>query len=75
MKCILCAGTGWVCEWHLSKPWEGPGACGCGGAGTNCTCNPEGQVDDSDWLYLASVDPEKQAAITATNEALKKAVK
>jgi hypothetical protein len=40
MKCILCADTGWVCENHPRRPWEGPHGCDCGGAGMPCpVCN------------------------------------
>jgi hypothetical protein len=31
MKCIFCADTGWVCENHPRRPWEGPHGCDCGG--------------------------------------------
>jgi hypothetical protein len=27
MKCIFCADTGWVCENHPRRPWEGPHGC------------------------------------------------
>lgn len=38
--CPTCAGTGWVCEDHPFRPWEGPHACGCGAAGAPCpVCN------------------------------------
>lgn len=44
--CRNCAGTEWVCEDHLDRPWEGntdhPDACKCGGAGAPCgVCNLE----------------------------------
>jgi hypothetical protein len=40
LTCIFCADTGWVCENHARRPWEGPYACDCGGAGMPCpTCN------------------------------------
>ncbi|QOZ69132.1 hypothetical protein WN72_24535 [Bradyrhizobium arachidis] len=40
MKCTTCADTGWVCENHPDRPWEGPQACSCGGAGAPCpACN------------------------------------
>jgi hypothetical protein len=40
MNCIFCADTGWVCENHPRRPWEGPHACDCGGAGMPCPeCN------------------------------------
>ncbi|MEH2589815.1 hypothetical protein [Bradyrhizobium sp. AZCC 1721] len=40
MKCLLCEGSGWVCENHPDQPWEGEHACGCGRAGAPCpTCN------------------------------------
>jgi hypothetical protein len=40
MKCTHCHDTGWVCENHADRPWEGPHACTCGGAGMPCPiCN------------------------------------
>jgi hypothetical protein len=40
IQCIFCADTGWVCENHPRRPWEGPYGCNCGGAGMPCpTCN------------------------------------
>jgi hypothetical protein len=40
-KCERCDSTGWVCENHHDKPWDGsPRDCGCGGAGEPCPqCN------------------------------------
>jgi hypothetical protein len=41
MTCGLCENTGWVCENHPGKPWDGDHACGCGAAGMPCVrCNP-----------------------------------
>jgi hypothetical protein len=41
MTCGLCGDTGWVCENHPGKPWDGDQACGCGAAGMPCVrCNP-----------------------------------
>jgi hypothetical protein len=41
MKCSLCEDSGWVCESHPEKPWDGEHACRCGGAGMPCpNCNP-----------------------------------
>jgi hypothetical protein len=38
--CLLCEGTGWVCEDHPDQPWDGPHACRCGAAGAPCPhCN------------------------------------
>jgi hypothetical protein len=38
--CARCDNCRWVCENHPDKPWEGPRACGCGGAGMPCpVCN------------------------------------
>jgi len=63
MRCARCDGTGWVCETHISRPWEGPNACGCGAAGVPCgRCNnsdetprmPEGfktEVDKGGWRH------------------------
>ncbi|WP_342733743.1 hypothetical protein [Bradyrhizobium sp. B117] len=43
MTCARCDGTHWVCENHPERPWEGPKACGCGGAGKLCpVCNRVG---------------------------------
>ncbi|WP_271604939.1 hypothetical protein [Bradyrhizobium sp. CCBAU 11434] len=40
VTCATCDGTGWVCENHPDRPWEGPRARGCGGAGAPCpACN------------------------------------
>lgn len=43
--CANCDSTGWVCENHPDKPWDGNSerfdACKCGGAGMPCAiCNP-----------------------------------
>ena len=39
-RCRACMDTFWVCENHPAKPWDGPAACGCGGAGMPCpACN------------------------------------
>jgi hypothetical protein len=28
-QCSRCDSTGWVCEAHSDRPWDGPKACGC----------------------------------------------
>jgi hypothetical protein len=44
VRCTVCDDTGWVCENHPDRPWDGGGStrsdvCGCG-AGKPCpTCN------------------------------------
>jgi hypothetical protein len=39
-ECPRCASTGWVCENHSDRAWDGAKACGCGGAGMPCpSCN------------------------------------
>jgi hypothetical protein len=39
-RCSACMDTFWVCENHDDRPWDGPAACGCGGAGMPCpACN------------------------------------
>ena len=55
--CEICKGTGWVCENHLNKPWgSDPGECECG-AGSNCICNPNGEVE---WdVVYATVEPDE----------------
>lgn len=45
-NCRVCDGTGWVCENHADRPWDGLSAsdesCRCGGAGAPCrVCNYE----------------------------------
>lgn len=55
MNCPICEGEMWVCENHHNTPWS---KCDCGGAGCNCVCNPNGEVD---WeLCIASVDPTEE---------------
>jgi hypothetical protein len=50
MACPRCDGTGRVCEAHISRPWDGPNACGCGAAGAPCgRCN---NSDDGEWPRL-----------------------
>ncbi len=49
--CKRCRGTGWVCESHADKPWNGSKACGCGGAGMPC---PQCCMD-ADW----NADPDR----------------
>lgn len=59
-KCLCCKDTGWVCENHLDKPWGETGvegSCNCG-AGTNCSCNPDGNADGVFDAVYASVDPD-----------------
>ncbi|TWB66650.1 hypothetical protein [Bradyrhizobium sacchari] len=34
--CTICDDTGWVCENHPDRPWDGPRGCTCGGAGVPC---------------------------------------
>jgi hypothetical protein len=37
--CTTCSDSGWVCENHPGKPWDGDHACGA--AGMPCErCNP-----------------------------------
>jgi hypothetical protein len=39
-ECSRCDSTGWVCENHPYRPWDGEKACGCGGTGMPCpSCN------------------------------------
>ncbi len=41
VQCAACEDCFWVCENHEDKPWDGPNACKCGGAGMPCLkCNP-----------------------------------
>jgi hypothetical protein len=63
MTCQRCDGCRWVCENHLDRPWQGPRACDCGGAGAPCPiCNvpddegaprmpPGFSPDDKGWRH------------------------
>lgn len=56
-QCLACAGSGWVCENHPDKPWENAdGTRCCEGAGGNCECNPNGEVEFQ--AVFASTSPE-----------------
>ncbi|MCP1768328.1 hypothetical protein ABIB94_008124 [Bradyrhizobium sp. JR7.2] len=47
-SCTNCDDLGWVCENHPDRPWEGPRACTCGGAGAPClACNATGEGEGS----------------------------
>jgi hypothetical protein len=45
MTCMLCRDTGWVCEAHEDRPWDGEHACGCGAPGARC---PDCNISDAD---------------------------
>lgn len=57
--CKICDDTGWVCENHDDRPWNGGSkradACGCG-AGAPCECNPDGNNDRIFSAVICSVD-------------------
>lgn len=55
--CETCKGEGWICENHMDTPWgTAPGQCDCG-AGKNCLCNPNGDVE---WQHCyASTNAEE----------------
>ena len=56
-RCCACMDTFWVCENHPAKPWDGPAACGCGGAGMPCpSCNS--YHDDSRPRLPAGFQPD-----------------
>lgn len=41
--CGRCGSTGWLCEAHPDKQWEGAQCCGCGAPGVPCpVCNDFG---------------------------------
>ena len=49
-QCSHCDSTGWVCETHSDRPWDGAKACGCGGAGMPCpSCNLSSPDDALDF--------------------------
>jgi hypothetical protein len=47
-KCDVCGSTGWVCEDHRDRPWDGTDHdCGCGGAGAPCpACNQHSRPNE-----------------------------
>ena len=67
MGCETCDNTGWVCEAHPDRPWNGPNACGCGGAGMACIIsNGDGEKPDmSRVMKSALVVSGKKALATA----------
>lgn len=48
LQCEFCSGTGWVCE-NCGTRWELKDGGTCCGAGQNCDCNPDGEVD---WIAV-----------------------
>lgn len=56
-RCVHCRDSGWVCENHLSTPWGDGDGCHCGGAGTNCVCNPTGDTRGVFAVVYESNDP------------------
>ena len=40
MNCFRCEDSGWVCENHPDRPWDGPHACSCGAAGEPAPLDP-----------------------------------
>ncbi len=36
-ECSRCDSTGWVCENHSDRPWDGEKACSCGDPGPPAT--------------------------------------
>jgi hypothetical protein len=60
--------TFWVCENHPAKPWDGPSACGCGGAGMPCpVCNvPSGDERPRPPAgFTTDIDVDDSSKITA----------
>jgi len=54
--CEICEGTGWVCE-NCGTRWQLMNRETCCGAGQNCVCNPNGDVD---WkVVYATTEPEE----------------
>jgi protein involved in temperature-dependent protein secretion len=43
-KCDQCEDTGWICE-NCWTRWEKEDGTTCCGAGQNCVCNPNGEVN------------------------------
>lgn len=56
--CVICDGTGWVCE-NCETRWELKSGETCCGAGKNCVCNKNGDVDFS--IVYASIDDRTPA--------------
>jgi hypothetical protein len=53
--CKICENTGWVCE-KCGTRWELENGGTCCGAGSNCVCNPNGNVE---WIAVhASTNKE-----------------
>jgi hypothetical protein len=57
--CLFCDDTGWVCENHLEKPWQGfskrGDACDGGAGMRRPHCNPSCGVDEPPDMSRAGV--------------------
>jgi hypothetical protein len=61
MKCFRCADSGWTCEDRPDRPWQGPRACTCGGAGMPCPdCNRPDDDDEVPRLPFTPDDDSKR---------------
>ena len=40
-KCLVCLGSGWLCDEHTTLPWEHDD---CDGVGVACRCNPQAGI-------------------------------
>jgi hypothetical protein len=63
--CSRCEDSGWVCEDHPERPWDGPHACGCGGAGAPCPdCNASSDDPRPPAGFKPELDKKGLAALT-----------
>jgi hypothetical protein len=61
--CDRCDSTGWICEAHRRKPWDGPKSCGCGAAGLPCiACNKYEPGELPDVGGLRNVGPRPRTS-------------
>ena len=53
-NCPICEDTGWICE-NCGTRWELSSGGTCCGAGGNCNCNPNGEIEMD--CVFASTNP------------------
>ena len=42
--CTICSDSGWVCERHPDRPWDGDEACRCGAPCPACNTANDGEA-------------------------------
>jgi hypothetical protein len=65
VTCATCSDSGWVCERHPERPWDGDDACRCGATGAlpGLQCRQRRRrATDAVWIYK----PARQEGLAAS---------